>query len=366
MKLSPRDISRGLFASGVNLRACGPVGAGSRVRRLSKRRGKGTPLMSYDAEMIADRRRLRRKLSFWRAASFLALIVAVVVGGLTMTGRTPVGGAQPQIARIEVGGFIAGSQRMADLFKRVGEAGSVSGVVISINSPGGTTTGSEELYRGIRQLAEKKPLVAFVDGTAASGGYITALAADYIVARETSLVGSIGVLFQYPDVSRLLNTLGVQVEEIKSAPLKAEPSPFHPTSPAARAALQAVVSDTYDWFKRLVAERRKLDDAQLGVVSTGQIFNGRQSVPLKLVDQLGSERDAVAWLEREKSVRRDLPVRDWKPRDSSRFDLWTGAAVAADLLGFGEVAVRLRQGAAAAHLASLDGLLALWQPTLEK
>jgi protease IV len=322
--------------------------------------------MSYDAEMIADRRRLRRTISFWRVFSFVALIAAVVVAGLAVAGRGPVGGVQPQIARIEVGGFIAGSQRMADLFKRVGEAGSVSGVVISINSPGGTTTGAEELYRGIRQLADKKPLVAFVDGTAASGGYITALAADHIVARETSLVGSIGVLFQYPDVSKLLDTVGVQVQEIKSAPLKAEPSPFHPTSPEARAALQAVVSDTYDWFKRLVAERRKLDEAQLGAVSTGQIFNGRQSVPLRLVDQLGSERDAVAWLERERGVRRDLPVRDWKPRDASRFDLWTAAAFGADLLGFGEVAVRLRQGAAAVHLATLDGLLALWQPALEK
>jgi protease IV len=322
--------------------------------------------MPVDAEMIADRRRLRRKLSFWRVLSVLALIAAVVTAGLLATGRTPTGSGQQQIARISVDGFIAGSQRMADLFRRVGEAGSVSGVVISINSPGGTTTGSEELYRGIRQLAEKKPLVAFVDGTAASGGYITALAADHIVARETSLVGSIGVLFQYPDASRLLTTLGVRVEEIKSAPLKAEPSPFHPTSPEGRAALQSVVNDTHEWFRRLVAERRNLDEAQLGTVATGQVFNGRQSLPLKLVDHLGSERDAVAWLEREKGVRKDLPVRDWRPRDSSRFDLWTAAALGADLLGWSDIALRLRQGAIAAQAVTLDGLLALWQPALEK
>jgi protease-4 len=322
--------------------------------------------MSVDAEMIADRRRLRRKLSFWRVLSVLALIAAVVIGGLALSGRSPMGGASQQIARISVDGFIAGSQRTSDLFKRVAEARNVSGVVISINSPGGTTTGAEELYRGIRQLAEKKPLVAFVDGTAASGGYITAIAADYIVARETSLVGSIGVLFQYPDASKLLTTLGVQVEEVKSAPLKAEPSPFHPTSPEARAALQNVVNDTYDWFKRLVAERRKLDDAQIATVSTGTIFSGRQGVPLKLVDQIGSERDAVAWLEREKGVVKDLPVRDWKPRDSSRFGLWTAAALGADFLGYANVALWLRQGEAAARMGTLDGLLAVWQPTLEK
>ena len=195
--------------------------------------------MPIDPEIMADRRRLRRKLSFWRVLGVLGLIAAVIAVGLTATGRPPLGATRPQIARISVSGFIAGSQRMSDLFKRVGESGAVSGVVISINSPGGSTTGSEELYRGIRQLAAKKPLVAFVDGTAASGGYITALAADHIVARETSLVGSVGVLFQYPDLSKLLDTVGVRVEEIKSAPLKAEPSPFHPTSPEARAAAPA-------------------------------------------------------------------------------------------------------------------------------
>ena len=322
--------------------------------------------MSVDPEMMADRRRLRRKLSFWRVLGVLGLIAAVIAFGLTAAGRAPFGGARPQIARISVDGFIAGSQRMNDLFKRVAESGAVSGVVISINSPGGSTTGSEELFRGIRQLAAKKPLVAFVDGTAASGGYIMALAADHIVARETSLVGSIGVLFQYPDVSKLLETVGVRVEEIKSAPLKAEPSPFHPTSPEARAALQQVVGDTAEWFRRLVAERRSLNEADLGVVATGRIFNGRQALPLKLVDALGSERDAVAWLEREKGVAKDLPVRPWRPRDDRGLNLWTAAQAGATLLGFEGAAERLRQASLAAEGAKLEGLLALWRPALDQ
>jgi protease IV len=322
--------------------------------------------MSIDPEIMADRRRLRRKLSFWRVLGVLGLIAAVIAIGLTATGRSPLGATRPQIARISVSGFIAGSQRMSDLFKRVAESGAVSGVVISINSPGGSTTGSEELYRGIRQLAAKKPLVAFVDGTAASGGYITALAADHIVARETSLVGSVGVLFQYPDLSKLLDTVGVKVEEIKSAPLKAEPSPFHPTSPEARAALQQVVADTFDWFKRLVAERRSLNDADLSVVSTGRIFNGRQALPLKLVDELGGERDAVAWLEREKGVAKNLPVRQWRPRDDRSFNLWTAARIGAKALGFEDAADRLRQASLAVEDAKLEGLLTLWRPVLDK
>jgi protease-4 len=323
--------------------------------------------MPVDAELIADRRRLRRKLSFWRVLAVLGAIAAVVAIGAVAAGRGPFRAAQDQIARISIEGFITGDQqRMRDLFRRVAEAGNVSGVVVSINSPGGATTGSEELFGGLRQLAERKPLVAFVSGTAASGGYIVALGADHIVARETSLVGSIGVLFQYPDVSKLLSSVGVQVEEVKSAPLKAEPSPFHPTSPEGREALRQVVADTHEWFKRMVAERRKLGEAELATVATGRIFNGRQSVPLKLVDAVGSERDAVAWLEREKKIAKNLPVRDWKPRSSRDFGLWTAASLGADLLGFAELAEKFRRAAASAEAASLDGLLAIWHPASEK
>ena len=94
-----------------------------------------------------------------------------------------------------------------------------------------TTAGSEELHDSLRRLSEQKPMVIVVDGLAASGGYIAALAADHIVAGETSLVGSIGVLFQYPNFSEALKMLGIQVEEIKSSPLKAAPNGFEPTSP---------------------------------------------------------------------------------------------------------------------------------------
>jgi protease-4 len=321
--------------------------------------------MSIDAEAIADRRRLRRKLSFWRVAGFSGLIAAVAAIGYAAADRAGYGGIQNQIARISIDGVITGNQRLADLMRRVGESSTVSGVVISINSPGGTTTGSEELFRNIRRLAEKKPVVTFVDGTAASGGYITALATDYIVARETSIVGSIGVLFQYPDLTGLMGQIGVKVEAVKSAPLKAEPNPFTPTSPEARAAMQAVVNDTYDWFKTLVRERRRLNEGELSTASTGQVFSGRQAVPLKLIDKIGSERDAVAWLEQEKGVAKDLPIRDWEPSSDRDLSVFAMSATVADLFGFERVAEAMRRTSAQAEIARLDGLLAVWQP-LEK
>ncbi|AWN37218.1 signal peptide peptidase SppA [Methylobacterium radiodurans] len=321
--------------------------------------------MAADAELLIDRRRLRRKLSLWRVLGIGGLVVAVGAVGLRARSGSEglgFGAVRPQIARVSVSGFIAGSEATAKLLKRVGEASAVQGVVVSINSPGGSTTGSEELYRNLRQLAEKKPVVAFVDGTAASGAYITALAADHIVARETSLVGSIGVLFQYPEVSGLLDKVGVKVEAIKSSPLKAEPSGFAPTSPEARAALASVVGDTYAWFKGLVAERRKMSDQQLAAVSDGRVFSGRQSIPLKLVDELGSERQAVAWLESERKVAKNLPVTDWKPRSESDFGLWSALGTGANLLGLDGLSARLRGLETETRALTEGGLLVLWRP----
>ncbi|AWB23313.1 signal peptide peptidase SppA [Methylobacterium currus] len=318
--------------------------------------------MAIDAELLLDRRSLRRKLSVWRAIGVGALIVAAGAVGWRAAGGRGLSAVTPQIARISIDGFIAGSEKTRELMKRVGDSSAVSGVVVSINSPGGTTTGSEELFRNLRQLAEKKPVVAFVDGTAASGAYITAIAADHIVARETALVGSIGVLFQYPDLSGLLDKAGVKVEEIKSSPLKAEPSGFHPTPPEARAALQAIVGDTFGWFKDLVAERRKMNPDQIKAVADGRVFSGRQSVPLGLIDETGSERQAVAWLEREKGVAKDLPVRDWKPRSDNRFGLFSAAAFSAGLLGYDDLAARLRQAGAETESLTQGGLLAVWRP----
>ncbi|MCB4803813.1 protease-4 [Methylobacterium brachiatum] len=318
--------------------------------------------MAADAELLIDRRRLRRRLSLWRVLGIGGLIVAVgALGYRVRTGPDGAFAVRPQIARISVSGFIAGSESTAKLMKRVGESDAVKGVIVSINSPGGATTGSEEIFRNLRALAAKKPLVAFVDGTAASGAYITAIAADHIVARETSLVGSIGVLFQYPDLSGLLDKVGVKVESVKSSPLKAEPSGFTPTTPEARAALAAVVGDTYAWFKGLVAERRGMDPGQLAVVSDGRVFSGRQSVPLKLVDELGGERQAVAWLEKDRGVPKDLPIKDWKPSKESDFSLWSAAGIGADLLGFDGLAGRLRAVGTQAETAG-GGLLVLWRP----
>ena len=169
-------------------------------------------------------------------------------------------------------------------------------------------------------------------------------------------------MFQYPDVSGLLDKVGVKVEAVKSSPLKAEPSGFSPTSPEARAALSSIVMDTFGWFKGLVAERRGMNEQQISAVADGRVFSGRQSVPLKLVDELGGERQAVAWLETERKVPKDLPVKDWRPKAEGGLKLWSTLGIGADLLGLDGLAARLRALEAETAGLAEGGLMAVWRP----
>ena len=312
------------------------------------------------ADYLVDRRRLRRRLLFWRTAAFAVLAVALLGLGLALAWRHGPGTLTPHIARLRIEGVITGDERTIKLLGDI-EKSSAAAVLLTLDSPGGTTVGSERLYDAIRKVAAKKPVVATVSTMAASGAYIAALGADRIVARGNSLVGSIGVLFEYPNVSGLLEKIGVQVETVKSAPLKASPNGFEPTSPEARAALAALVSDSFDWFKGLVRDRRGLSDDQLAAVDDGRVFTGRQGLPLKLIDQIGNEDDAVRWLETEKGVAKGLPIRDWKAdRSLERLNLFGRAAAVARAFDWPAVAALLEAGAGL-QSPRLDGLVSIWQ-----
>ena len=196
---------------------------------------------------------------------------------------------------------------------------------------------------------------------AASGAYIAALGADRIFAKGNSLVGSIGVLVEFPNFSGLLDKIGVKFEAIKSSPLKAAPNGMEPTSEAARAAMAAIVADSFDWFKGLVRDRRHMSEEELAQVDDGRVFTGRQGLPLKLVDAIGGEREAIAWLEAEKGVAKDLPVRDWQPEKKLGFGLLGSAASVADGFGLSGLAGVLKRSGQAAESQLLDGLVSIWQ-----
>jgi protease-4 len=322
--------------------------------------------MSLDADHIVLRRRMRRKLTFWRVIAVLVAIVAVASVALVAE-RTGEFGSGAQIARITIRGLIRGNQDRVEALDELAKSRVARAVIVHIDSPGGTTAGSEQLHQALRRLGAQKPMVMVVDGMAASGAYIAAMAGDHIVAGDTSLVGSIGVLFQFPNVAELLKTVGVKVEEIKSSPLKAAPNGFEPTSPEARAAIESIVMDSYAWFRDLVRDRRRLDGDALTRVTDGRVFTGRQAVDLKLVDALGTEKTAIEWLAKEKGVDAKLPVRDWELKSplSQLSFLHLGAAALLDTVGLTSLARRIEDAGTfqALERVNLDGLLALWHPS---
>jgi protease IV len=322
--------------------------------------------MSLDADLIVDRRRLRRKLTFWRVLAIVVIILAIAGVADLVGNRTGFAGAGAYIARVSIKGLIRDDQERAQQLDRLSRSRTARAVIVHIDSPGGTTAGSEQLYDSLMRLKAKKPLVIVVDGLAASGGYITALAGDHIVARQTSLVGSIGVLFQYPNVADLLNKIGVKVESIKSSPLKAAPDGFEPTSPEARAAIESIIKDSYAWFKGIVQDRRHLSDDELQTVADGRVFTGHQAIGLKLIDEIGDEKAGIAWLASNKKVDAKLPVRDYAlhERFSDLPFLHAAAAALLDAAGFTALARAVDDWGTlqAAERLNLDGLLALWHP----
>jgi protease IV len=310
-------------------------------------------MTASDIDHIINHLSLKKSRRRWRwiavALGVVALIAIFAQGG----GHTPT----DHIARLRVNGLITGDDVTLGLLKGIAEDDNAKALIVRIDSPGGTTSGSEAVYDALRDISAKKPVVAVMDSVAASGGYITALGADRIFARQNTITGSIGVIFAYPEFSRLLETVGVKMEEIKSAELKAEPTPYKPTSEKARAAAMVLVQDGFEWFKGLVAERRKMTADRVAILADGRIYSGRMAVKEGLIDALGGEDEAIAWLVTEKNITKELKVEEWQP-PKPWFEETFGASISDIVLqsvglpGLPEVSARAR----------LDGMLAVWHP----
>ncbi|MBZ0218681.1 MAG: signal peptide peptidase SppA, partial [Fimbriimonadaceae bacterium] len=324
--------------------------------------------MSFDADAIVDRRLLRRKLTLWRVLTFVAVAAAILFATAHYGGKSALLGKGDHVARVTIDGFISDDRRQQEMLETISKSDEVKAVILSIDSPGGTTTGSEALFESLRAVAAKKPVVAVLGTLAASGGYIAAIGADRIIARGNTITGSIGVIFQWAQVKDLLDQIGIRYNEIKSAPLKAEPSPFNETPPEARVVMEAMIADSYDWFVDLVATRRGLSPARARQLGDGRVYTGRQALEVDLVDALGGEKDAMAWLKENHDIAGDMKILDWKPKSAvSELSLLSGAAsLTRRFLGSGPanlLELFLNDGASDAQ--RLDGLRSVWHPSGE-
>lgn len=317
--------------------------------------------MSTTADEIIDRRRLRRKLTFWRVATLLIAAIAIVAATWQLAGDQIAGTSSDHIAKIRIEGTITEDDELLERLEKIGKSERVKGLIVAIDSPGGTTAGGEAIFEAIREIAENKPVVAQVGTLAASAGYMVATATDHIVARQSSIVGSIGVLVQFPEFTGLMEKVGIGIEEIKSSPLKAEPSPFNETTEPERAMIRRMILDSYNWFVDLVTERRPLERVEVLAVADGSVFTGRQAIEKKLVDELGGEKIARKWLG-EKGIEEDLEVLEWKEkRDVGLFGALDASHPLAQLLGGARPQEDLIERLGLERIF-LDGLVSVWQP----
>lgn len=302
--------------------------------------------MTLDVDALMDRRRLKRQVHLWR---MLAILLAVAA--LLAIGARAVIEKQSYVARITISGIITEDKKRNKALDDAADDSDVKALIVVINSPGGTVVGAEQLYKRLRDVAKKKPVVATMGTLATSAGYYIAVGADRIFAYEGTITASIGVVFQATDMTVLLEKIGIKVEAIKSGAVKASPNPFEKTSPEARAVIDALVKDSFGQFLGLVRQRRQLGDEQVKTISDGRVVTGRQAKELGLIDEIGGEDEARAWLQKERKIDKDLKVKDVDPKDAFE---WS------DLLGsvFGwrrDLTSRL----------ALDGLISLWHPALK-
>ena len=304
--------------------------------------------MSLETDLLLDRRRLKRRLFAWRVAALLAAVVAVLVaiGGNGL----PVRGSH--VARLSVTGIITENRKLTEAVAALADDSNVPALIVFINSPGGSVAGGESLHDAIALVAAKKPVVAVMGGTAASAGYMIAMPAARVFARDATLTGSIGVLLETGEVSGLLGKIGVTAEAITSGPLKDQPSFIRPLSPEGRDVLHGLVMDMYDQFVGMVAAGRHMSVDKVRQLADGRAYTGRQALGLGLVDQIGGEPEARRWLEDQRHVSADLPVEDVSV---SGFAERAFGATLGGLLGMVDKTLML-QG------VRVDGAWALWQP----
>ncbi len=319
--------------------------------------------MSLETEIVLDRRQLRRRLSLWRGLAITGLVIAI--GGYLLSGDKTSGVfAGKHVARVSFAGTIMEDRAELQMLRKLRDEKNVAGVIVFVNSPGGTTTGGEAIYQELRLLAEKKPVVAQFGTVATSAGYIVGLGADHIVSRGNTITGSVGVLMQWPEVSELLGKVGVKMNEVKSGDLKASPSMFAPADAPSIAVVRDMIDDSFRWFGSLVEERRGIKLADVPGLQQGRIFSGREALTNKLVDELGGEAEAQRWLEEKRGVAKDLNVIEWKPAAQSSWGLPTAmSSLAGNLFGAeGQKMAEFLSRTRAFATLGLDGLLSVWQP----
>lgn len=307
--------------------------------------------MQPQSDLLIDRQRLKQQLSSWRAIALLVIFLASALyfGGMGKTGKPSISG--DYIAEIRIEGIMFDDAKRDKMLKDILADNRAKALIVQMDSPGGTTMGGEEIYLQLKEIAKKKPVVGVMRTLCASACYMASLGTDYTVAREGTLTGSIGVLLQSVEFSRLADKLGITPITIKSGEMKDVPSISAPMTDEQRKIVSEVVTDAYDHFVRLIVENRKMDDGLVRKLADGRVYTGSQAQKLNLIDGLGGKDEALVWLAEKRKINPKLQVREIKPEPE--LDSLLGVlSQSTGIKIFNRSAV------------GLDGLVSIWHPSL--
>ncbi|CAK7192102.1 hypothetical protein COMNV_00286 [Commensalibacter sp. Nvir] len=312
--------------------------------------------MSLENDLLLERQRIRRKLIRWRVVAFCLFILACLsLSAKTFTSQLK--GSSGYITKLKIEGTIKSDvTKQIELLDKASSNPSVKALILYVNSPGGAVTGGEELHDAVERFAQKKPVVVSMGGVAASAGYMISLPAQRIFALNSTLTGSIGVLMQSPDISKLLDKVGVNVDQLVSGPMKGQPSMVKPLSDQGRQMLQGLISNYYDQFISMVVKSRHMSIARAKQLGDGRPYTGQQALSLGLIDQIGNEQAAKNWLIKTYKFQKNMPVKELKNQKNSEWiSHFIGKVFGSSVGSFMHSLVYDSQD-------HLDGALAIWAP----
>jgi protease-4 len=307
--------------------------------------------MQPHSDLLIDRKRLKSQLTNWRALAVLAVFGAgaVFFGGLGAHGGSAITG--DYIAQISIEGIMVDDEKRDAIMKEILEDNRAKALIVRLDSPGGTTVGGEVIYLQLKEIAKKKPVVGVMHTLCASACYMAALGTDHMIARQGTLTGSIGVLLQSVEISRLADKLGITPITIKSGAMKDVPALGEPFTEEQRRIVSEVVTDAYNHFVGLIVENREMDEAQVRKLADGRVYTGSQALNNQLIDGIGGTEEALKWLTETRKISPTLKIQEITP-EPELATLWDELGMATGIKIFNRNAV------------GLDGLVSIWHPSL--
>lgn len=269
------------------------------------------------------------------AAVILVIGIAAVFGvsHYDEEGESLFGGTEARIGVVRIEGTILDADDLVTFIRKLRKDTSVKGVLLRVNSPGGSFGPSQELYMAVKKLAAVKPVVASFSTVAASGGYYASCPARQIFANPGSITGSIGVMSQFANVRELLQKIGIDFESLTSGKLKDAGSPFKPLSDDQRAYLEGLIRDLNSQFSGDVAKERHLGKDAIALIADGRAMTGARAKALGLVDALGGQEEALAALKKMAGLTGDVPLLKGPKKKTSLLQRLSSSSQLPDLRG---------------------------------